>query len=546
MLNISIKVTGKPIQEFINDLNVTIDQINKDVAMAGKRTLDWMITIIEARKTRSGAEHWDTVPLADALEQSSEVTPTIDGVFVGIGEIAKLNYSAKHWAFCLDYNTEVYVLIDNKIVPIKLGELYKQRDKIYYILTPYGLKYIIGMREVISDNNYKLLLSNRKPIIGSGNHRFLSKLNKNILEKEIQSFPKKALMSYSLLNNTLEIINKENLINSIYIDNLKIDLDFDFGYLIGFCLGDGNVDYKWKKTSIAQKFLNDILPFVVKFSQKYNIPFAVYRIKKDRMWIIQFNKAFNIFKYFIKGVGINKEFNNFYLNTSIEFRKGILAGYKEADGKKRLRNGDRINTISEKLLDQFLNIASSLGYDVSYCKNQNPANIEKYICKNILHIGSYYKKHSRLAYKEKINKIHIERKQDIKGRFISNFKLIKEFFAIKRKINQIEKISGSLVLYDIAVEDELFLIDNGVVSHNCNYGKMRDGNTIPARGKFVPGYWEGDKFIYEPGSGTGMVPKTPIFGLQGGEPINYIEEGENFITKQINDIIAKAKNRMER
>lgn len=179
MLNISIKVTGKPIQEFINDLNVTIDQINKDVAMAGKRTLDWMITIIEARKTRSGAEHWDTVPLADALEQSSEVTPTVDGIFVGIGEIAKLNYSAKHWAY-------------------------------------------------------------------------------------------------------------------------------------------------------------------------------------------------------------------------------------------------------------------------------------------------------------------------------------------------------------------------------LNYGKMRDGNTIPARGKFVPGYWEGDKFIYEPGSGTGMVPKTPIFGLQGGEPINYIEEGENFITKQINDIIAKAKNRMER
>lgn len=77
-----------------------------------------------------------------------------------------------------------------------------------------------------------------------------------------------------------------------------------------------------------------------------------------------------------------------------------------------------------------------------------------------------------------------------------------------------------------------------------NYGHMRDGNTIPARGKFVPGYWENDKFIYEPGCGTGMKPGTPIFGLTGGHPMNYIEEGDNYITKEIKEIMTRAKLRM--
>lgn len=74
-----------------------------------------------------------------------------------------------------------------------------------------------------------------------------------------------------------------------------------------------------------------------------------------------------------------------------------------------------------------------------------------------------------------------------------------------------------------------------------NYGVTQTGETIPGDGKFVPGYWEGDKFMYSPMCGTGMVVKTPIFGLQNGQPLNYIQEGGNFMHHQIKSIIAKAQ-----
>ena len=96
-------------------------------------------------------------------------------------------------------------------------------------------------------------------------------------------------------------------------------------------------------------------------------------------------------------------------------------------------------------------------------------------------------------------------------------------------------------MYDIAIEGELFLIEGGIVSHNCNYGIAQSGTTIPAQGKFVPGYWEGDTFIYEPYCGTGMTPKRPVF--YNRQPINYIQTGDLFFNIRIKQVLNKLRSK---
>ncbi len=81
---------------------------------------------------------------------------------------------------------------------------------------------------------------------------------------------------------------------------------------------------------------------------------------------------------------------------------------------------------------------------------------------------------------------------------------------------------------------------NDVIPHWywINYGVSQKGMTVPARGKFVPGYWEGNVFVYEPNSGKGMIPKK---GLTS--PVNYIESGDVFFGMQVQRIVDKLRSK---
>jgi len=80
-----------------------------------------------------------------------------------------------------------------------------------------------------------------------------------------------------------------------------------------------------------------------------------------------------------------------------------------------------------------------------------------------------------------------------------------------------------------------------------NYGKMVSGQAfIPARGKFVPGSFEGDApksalrggvqhFNYHDGSNMGMYPKSPI------RPINYIQASRAKFNRELSLLIAKIR-----
>ncbi|RLE64491.1 MAG: hypothetical protein DRJ38_05455 [Thermoprotei archaeon] len=78
---------------------------------------------------------------------------------------------------------------------------------------------------------------------------------------------------------------------------------------------------------------------------------------------------------------------------------------------------------------------------------------------------------------------------------------------------------------------------NDVIPHWywINYGISQKGATVPGRGKFVPGYWEGDTFVYKPYSGKGMIPSKGI------SPVNYIEAGDTFFGIQVHRVINKLR-----
>ncbi len=70
------------------------------------------------------------------------------------------------------------------------------------------------------------------------------------------------------------------------------------------------------------------------------------------------------------------------------------------------------------------------------------------------------------------------------------------------------------------------------VGTNVEYAAyVNDGHWTVKNGKnsrFVPGYWSGDRFIYQPGAKTGMVLKQ-----QWVEGYHYWESGLNIIEKML-------------
>ena len=136
-----------------------------------------------------------------------------------------MNQNAKYWHWCLREDTEVYVLYNKRIVPITLNDLYKNKEKIYKILTPHGLKDLKHIWETFPTDKYCINLSNYTDIHTSGKHKFLVKLHKNILEKKIENLPKKSLDCYNFLYASFTsslLLEVSFSISNIFICNLAI------------------------------------------------------------------------------------------------------------------------------------------------------------------------------------------------------------------------------------------------------------------------------------------------------------------------------------
>jgi len=111
-----------------------------------------------------------------------------DSAGYGVGNIDTLNKNSPWW--CLAEDTEIYVELDKKIVPLQLIDVFNNKS-IKRILTPYGLQELNDIWETFPTEKYYIAPTNYSGMEVSGNHRFLFKLNKNILEKQVNTLSDK-------------------------------------------------------------------------------------------------------------------------------------------------------------------------------------------------------------------------------------------------------------------------------------------------------------------------------------------------------------------
>lgn len=456
----------------------------------------------------------------------------------GIGNISNLNEKAPQW--CLRGDTEVYVKHDDKIVPMQLRDVFELKDKIAEILTPWGLKQIINIVKTDPEDRRVIKIANYTDIFASGNHRFPIKLNESIIEKKVSEFPKKSIGCYSILYTSLQSLNKEKIINSVALEGFDVELDNNLGFVLGFILGDGHV--KNDSVTITQKYLDtgELLNEVSYFCNKFKYK-PILRIEKNEygfIWRITINKRFivRILKYFLYDTKTEKRLNNFFLNTPTEFREGILSGYKYSDGRKGMVTGDHIRSISPYIISQMTLIASSLGYDISHIKVQKQS--EGKIKAKFPLFGATYYYTSRFHYRDRIFKfLNVEKinlpitKRNERGHIVLESYKVIPFHARPKKLNNVEFSTDKLDYYDLCVEDKMFLINGGLVSHNSwiDKGVAGTGRRVPPgtnenpriRGSFTPGQTkpDGGNFRggrFQRGGGFAMNPTKPI------EPHNFI------------------------
>jgi hypothetical protein len=170
--------------------------------------------------------------------------------------------------------------------------------------------------------------------------------------------------------------------------------------------------------------------------------------------------------------------------------------------------------------NQLLLIGASLGYDISVLKTIEGGSKSGF--KSILPFygGYIYENGRRWHVKQNICKeIRVDKKNRIrneKGYFQKEQGKIVNFNYYPKSLVNIEKINEKIRMIDLAVDDELFLINGGLVSHNCNYGSEAIGANWQ---HFLPkGYWVNGRWVVSENGFSGITPKTPIPAK------NYIEK----------------------
>lgn len=121
---------------------------------------------------------------------------------------------------------------------------------------------------------------------------------------------------------------------------------------------------------------------------------------------------------------------------------------------------------------------------------------------------------------------------------------------LAKSINFESKAGAGMGMISWGIGNINLLNTNAPYWYVVNYGKTVGGAPyIPNHGNFVPGYFRGgdgrpraemtgkgkESFVYEPNSGKGMFPKTPI------RPMNYIQATRAKLTRDVRLLLNKFK-----
>ncbi|MHA1912317.1 MAG: anaerobic ribonucleoside-triphosphate reductase [Candidatus Kariarchaeaceae archaeon] len=150
-----------------------------------------------------------------------------------------------------------------------------------------------------------------------------------------------------------------------------------------------------------------------------------------------------------------KRLRSLTFDTSLEFRQGLLKGYYEGDGNKTKHDRFEISTISRQLAEDIRSVLVTLGKRVTIRRNRTKAegNDREYLF--IVTEASENTDPSRIFFTEE-------------GKTYCKI----------TKIERSKSIAKHLV--DIKIEgiDKLFILGNGIITHNC--GSELDPKSIRA------------------------------------------------------------------
>lgn len=220
-------------------------------------------------------------------------------------------------------------------------------------------------------------------------------------------------------------------------------------YTLGVLLGDGCFRNKWFKNQV-------VLTSAIKDIDTYinNIPYPIIKYTSNKQtYAVKFNNQY------LHDCGLwmckseDKFIPNEYKYNSREIRLSILQGLLDTDGNVH-GNVPNFDTISEKLRDDVMEIARSLGYNCSYITRKAGYNTKDGYkqCNNVYTVSIYGGNELfRLERKKsKINNSKIERR------------------ALRTIITNIEYVGKhKCKCVTVDAKDSSYLIGDFIQTHNC-------------------------------------------------------------------------------
>lgn len=364
------------------------------------------------------------------------------------------------------------------------AELAKRGAHPYFqkVFTPSGLKYwkdiqigdklfgtygnITTVIDIPFDklaDTYKITLKDGRIVYASDEHIWNVGVSSKRRIREIST-----IEMYKDNNFRVSNLYKYAIPNSCGVEYAYNDVDID-AYTLGLLLGDGSFRHTSIELTQSINDLNDIkqyIPYTITKSDNSNLHYLV-KIPKGREKL----KLLGLLNTTSK----TKFIPDIYKYNSKKIRLDLLKGLMDSDGWQSRNRSPQICTISEKLKDDIIEVARSLGYKASYIiKKSGYKSNNKYIrCNDSYTI-------TIVGGEELFN---LKRKKQAAA---NNKKVFKGFTSIV-KIEYIGKYPCKCVTVD--AKDSSYLIGEYIQTHNCGksytLASMMSHNLILGKSKEV-------------------------------------------------------------
>lgn len=218
----------------------------------------------------------------------------------------------------------------------------------------------------------------------------------------------------------------------------------DLGYVIGAYMGDGSRDDNAIVYSLDAKEKDDLTE--QELTRIWNtLGYEVKVTKESTKPSVRFvrvnGKPYTIVSQFVLGDNaLNKKFSQKVWNMGVEFKKGLIAGYAATDGA---RDKKRLYTSSSQMREDLMSLFASIGRKA---------------------LGHYEDNRTNRLGKETNYRIDYPERTSY-GTYFSEDEDYNYY-----SITSIEKVKDSktkLYCLEVDNDDHLFMLANGMITHNC-------------------------------------------------------------------------------